>query len=60
MTLTEINQSYFVHSHRFCMHYFRAFMQNILIFLVIFRAKCSIFWPFIKNLQNNYQTTEKN
>ena len=35
-------------------------MQNILIFLVIFRAKCSIFGPFIKNLRNNYQVTEKN
>ena len=37
----------------------RACMQNILIFLVIFRAKCSIFWLFIKNLRNNYQITEK-
>ena len=34
-------------------------MQNILIFLVIFRAKCSILWLFIKNLRNNYQMTEQ-
>ena len=34
-------------------------MQNDLIFLVIFRAKYSSFWPFIKNLRNNYQITEK-
>ena len=40
--------------------YFRACMQNILLFLVIFRARCSILWPFIQNLRNNYQITEKN
>ena len=56
--LTKINQSYFDHSDRFREHYFRACMQNILIFLVIFRAKCSIFLPFIKKLRNNYQTSE--
>ena len=58
--LTEINQSYFDHSHKFRMRYVRACMQNILIFLAIFRAKCSIFWPLIKKLRKNYQITEKN
>ena len=57
--LTKINQSYFDHSYQFHMHYVRVCMQNILIFLVIFRAKYSIFWPFIKKLRNNYQVTEK-
>ena len=37
----------------------RACLQNILIFLVIIRAKFSIFWPFIKKLRSNYQITEK-
>ena len=36
-----------------------ACMQNILIFLVIFRAKCLIFWPFTKTLDNNRRITEK-
>ena len=34
-------------------------MQNISIFLVSFKAKCSIFWRFIKNLPNDNQITEK-
>ena len=58
--VNEINQSFFDHSHQFCMHYFKACMQNILIFLVNFKAKCSIFGPFIQHLRNNYQITEKN
>ena len=59
--LTKINQIYFDHSHQFRMYYARACMQNILIlFLVIFRAKFSIFWPFIKQFGNNNQITEKN
>ena len=41
------------------MHCLQACMQNILNFLVIFRAKCLIFWPFIKNLRNDDQTAEK-
>ena len=57
--LTKINQSYFDHSHQFRMHYVRACMQNILLFLVVFRAKCSIFWLFIKKLRYNYQITKK-
>ena len=57
--LTKINQSDFDHSHQFRMHYVKACMQNILIFLVIFRAKFSISWPFIKKLRNNYQINEK-
>ena len=58
--LTKTNQSYFDHSYQFRMHYFRACMQNILIFLVIFKEKCTIFLSFTKNLGNNYQITEKN
>ena len=58
--LSKINQSYFDHSDQFREHYFRACMQNILIFLVIFGAKCSIFLPFIKNLGNNYTAQQKN
>ena len=45
---TKINQSYFDHSHHFHMHYFRSCTQNILIFLIIFRAKCSIFCHSLK------------
>ena len=32
---------------------------KIFNFIVIFRAKCSIFWPFTKNLGNNRRITEK-
>ena len=48
-----VNQSYFDRYHQLRMHYFRACLQNILIFLVIFKAQFSIFWPFSKNLGNN-------
>ena len=58
--LTEFNQSYFDHSQKFRINYFRACMQNILLFLIIYRAKCPIFWSFIENLRNNYEITEKN
>ena len=51
----------FDHSQQFRIHYFRASMQNILVFFSFFlRAKCSVLSSFIQNSRNNYQITKKN
>ena len=54
--LSKIHQSYFDHSHRFCMHYARACMQNILTFL---EQIVQFFCQLLKLFPNNHQITEK-